>query len=57
MRIGTKEEHKPMSSIIDPCKVEATIWLIEEVHHLANLWLSDPLYEAFVDPVYPSLET
>ncbi|KAK9282660.1 hypothetical protein L1049_010880 [Liquidambar formosana] len=64
MRIGTEEEHKPMDNIIHPRKAEDTIWHIEEIHrfsishhHLANLWLSDPMYEAFVDPISPSLET
>ncbi|KAF8401731.1 hypothetical protein HHK36_012677 [Tetracentron sinense] len=61
-RIGTNDEHLPLDTIIHPCKAEATIWLMEEVHrltsshhHLAKLWLSDPMYHGFVDPIFPQL--
>ncbi|XP_057960303.1 protein RDM1 [Malania oleifera] len=62
-RIGTEDEHRPLDTIIHPCKAEANIWLIEEVHrltsshhYLAKLWLSDPMYHAFVDPIFPQLQ-
>ncbi|GLT54351.1 hypothetical protein SLA2020_275540 [Shorea laevis] len=53
MRIGSEDEHRPLDTIIHPCKAEATIWLTEEVHrstsshlHLAKLWLFDPMHHA-----------
>ncbi|OVA15527.1 Protein RDM1 [Macleaya cordata] len=61
-RIGTNNEHLPLDAIIHPRKAEATIWLMEEVHrltsshhHLAKLWLSDPMHHAFVDPIIPQI--
>ncbi|KAB2596131.1 hypothetical protein D8674_031581 [Pyrus ussuriensis x Pyrus communis] len=52
---------KPMGSIIHPRRAESTIWDVEKVHrrctshtNLANLWLSDPGYHAFVHEVVPS---
>ncbi|KAL9408141.1 hypothetical protein AB3S75_046649 [Citrus x aurantiifolia] len=58
LRFGTEDEHKPLDSIVHPCKAEATIWLIEEVHrltschhHLAKLWLSDPMHYVFIDSI------
>ncbi|KAJ8633170.1 hypothetical protein MRB53_026506 [Persea americana] len=58
LRIGADDEHLPLDTIIHPCKAEATIWLMEEVHrltsshhHLVELWASDPMHHAFVDPV------
>ncbi|CAK7325967.1 unnamed protein product [Dovyalis caffra] len=60
LRIGTKDESKPLDSIIDPNKAEATIWGMEEFHrqcssheHLAKLWFSDPLHHDFVDRSVP----
>lgn len=60
-RFGSEDEHTPLDTMIHPCKAEATIWLIEEVHrattshhHIAKLWLSDPMYHAFVDSAFPS---
>ncbi|XP_057485732.1 protein RDM1-like [Actinidia eriantha] len=62
MRIGCENEDTPLDTIIYPCKAEASIWLIEEVHrrttshhHLAKLWLSDPMPHAFIDPILPNL--
>jgi len=62
MRIGSEDEHRPLDTIIHPCKAEATIWLTEEVHrrtsshlHLAKLWLFDPMHHAFVDSIFPQL--
>ncbi|KAL6971587.1 Protein rdm1 [Sarracenia purpurea var. burkii] len=62
MRIGSEDEDIPLDTIIHPCKAEASIWLIEEVHrittshhHLAKLWLSDPMPYAFIDPIFPKL--
>ncbi|GAY58352.1 hypothetical protein CUMW_186380 [Citrus unshiu] len=58
LRFGTEDEHKPLDSIVHPCKAEATVWLIEEVHrltschhHLAKLWLSDPMHYVFIDSI------
>ncbi|PSR92747.1 hypothetical protein CEY00_Acc27346 [Actinidia chinensis var. chinensis] len=62
MRIGSEDEDTQLDTIIHPCKAEASIWLIEEVHrrttshhHLAKLWLSDPMPHAFIDPIFPNL--
>nr|XP_043637782.1 protein RDM1-like [Erigeron canadensis] len=53
---------EPLDSIIHPCKAETNIWLMEEVHRLtssyqflAKLWLADPMYNAFIDSVFPHL--
>ncbi|KAJ8746838.1 hypothetical protein K2173_003844 [Erythroxylum novogranatense] len=62
-RIGTPDECKPLDCIFHPSKAEATIWVMEEVHrqctshhHLANLWLSDPvLYSEFVHPIISTM--
>lgn len=63
LRIGSDDEYKPLDNIIHPCKAEATIWLIEEVHrqtsshvHIARLWKVDPLYHGFVDSIFPTLD-
>ncbi|KAL4642321.1 hypothetical protein ACB092_02G007800 [Castanea dentata] len=62
LRIGSEDERKPLDTLVHPCKAEATIWLIEEVHrhtsshfHLAKLWLSDPMHHTFVDSIFPKL--
>ena len=64
LRIGSEDECKPLDTLVHPCKAEATIWLIEEVHrhtsshlHLAKLWLSDPLHHTFIDSIFPKLWT
>lgn len=64
LRIGTKDEDRPLDTIIHPCKAEANIWLVEEVHrrttsphHMAKLWLADPMYHTFVDSIFPQLCT
>lgn len=64
MRINSENEWKPLDTIIHPSKAEANIWLIEEVHrqtsshhHLAKLWLSDPMHHAFVDSIFPQLSS
>lgn len=61
-RLGAEDEDISLDLIIHPCKAEATVWLIEEVHrktssphHLADLWAADPLYHAFVDAIFPKL--
>ncbi|MED6182302.1 rdm1-like [Stylosanthes scabra] len=63
LRIGSKDEYKPLDNLIHPSKAEATIWLMEEVHrqtsshfHIAKLWKVDPVYGSSVDSVVPSLE-
>ena len=62
-RFETGEEFQPLDTIIHSVKAEATIWFIEEVHRrtasyhqISKLWLRDPMYRAFVDPIFPSLE-
>ncbi|PON80009.1 Protein RDM [Parasponia andersonii] len=62
LRIDSEDEDKPLDTIIHPCKAEATIWLLEEVHrrtashyHVAKLWESDPMHHAFVDSIFPQL--
>ncbi|KHN34115.1 protein RDM1-like [Glycine soja] len=63
LRIGSEDEYKPLDNIVHPHKAEATIWLIEEIHrqtsshfHLASLWKVDPMYNGFVDSIFPTLE-
>ncbi|KAI4323329.1 hypothetical protein L6164_022944 [Bauhinia variegata] len=63
-RMGSEDEYKPLDDIIHPCKAETSIWLIEEVHrqtsspyHIAKLWQMDPMHHAFIDPVFPKLES
>lgn len=63
LRMDSEEEHKPLDNIIHPCKAEASIWLVEEVHrqtpshlHIAKLWKEDPMHHAFVDSIFPTLE-
>lgn len=62
LRIGSEDENRSLDSIIHPSKAEASIWLIEEVHrqttsphHMAKLWLSDPMHYAFVDSIFPQI--
>lgn len=61
-RLGAEDEDVPLDMIIHPCKAEASIWLVEEVHrrtssphHLAKLWTADPMYHGFVDAIFPKL--
>jgi hypothetical protein len=63
MRIGSEDEYRRLDDIIHPCKAEATIWLMEQVHrqasshfHLANLWKKDPTHNGFVDSIFPTLQ-
>lgn len=60
-RYDSEDEFKPLDTVIHPSKAEATIWLIEEVHrctsshhHLAKLWLSDPMHNTFLDSIFPN---
>ncbi|KAF5452792.1 hypothetical protein F2P56_027757 [Juglans regia] len=62
LRIGSEDENKPLDTIIHPCKAEAAIWLMEEVHrctsshlHLAKIWHFDPMHHTFVDNIFPQL--
>jgi len=62
-RIGSDDEHRRLDAIIHPVRAETLIWATEEVHrlttsgqHLASLWASDPMYHAYVDPVFPSIK-
>ncbi|GLT99606.1 hypothetical protein SLE2022_170350 [Rubroshorea leprosula] len=62
LRFGSEDKDTPLDIIVHPCKAEATIWLIEETHrhttsshHMAKLWLSDPMHDPFVDPIFPEL--
>ncbi|XP_068650555.1 protein RDM1 [Aristolochia californica] len=61
-RFGSDDEYQPLDAIIHPVKAENTVWLMEEVHrrttshhHLAQLWISDPMHHAYVDPILPQL--
>ncbi|CAK8539182.1 unnamed protein product [Lathyrus sativus] len=63
LRIGSEDEWKPLDDIVHPCKAEASIWLMEEIHrqtsshfYIANLWKKDPMYSGFVDSIFPKLE-
>lgn len=63
LRIGSEDEWKPLDDIVHPCKAEASVWLMEEVHrqtsshfYIANLWKEDPVYSGFVDSIFPKLE-
>ncbi|XP_072997112.1 protein RDM1 isoform X3 [Typha latifolia] len=64
LRVGSDDEHQSLDAIIHPVKAEALIWVTEEVHrltsskyHLAKLWASDPMYHAYIDPIFPSTLT
>ncbi|CAJ2650933.1 unnamed protein product [Trifolium pratense] len=63
LRIGSEDEYKRLDDIIHPRKAEATIWIMEEIHrqtsshfHIADLWKKDPLYNGFVDSIFPTLQ-
>ncbi|XP_019423458.1 PREDICTED: protein RDM1-like [Lupinus angustifolius] len=63
LRIGSSHEYTPLDDIVHPCKAEATIWLMEEIHRqtsshvqIAQHWKRDPMYNAFVDSNIPTLE-
>lgn len=62
LRIGSEDEDTPLDIVIHPCKAEANVWLVEELHrqttshhHLAKLWQSDPMHHAFIDSIFPQL--
>ncbi|XP_076960437.1 protein RDM1-like [Bidens hawaiensis] len=62
MRSDAAGGDEPLDTVIHPCKAETNIWLMEEVHRLttshqflANLWSADPMYNAFIDSVFPQL--
>jgi hypothetical protein len=62
-RIGSDDEHRPLDATIHPVRAETLIWATEEVHrlttsghHLARLWSTDPMYHAYIDPVFPSIK-
>lgn len=59
-RMGSDDEHNVLDNTVHPCKAEAGIWLIEEVHrqtsshlHIAKLWPVDQMHYAFVDSIFP----
>ncbi|XP_047983617.1 protein RDM1 [Salvia hispanica] len=61
-RLGVEDEDVSLDLIIHPCKAEATIWLMEEIHrqtssphHLARVWSADPMYHTFIDAIFPKL--
>lgn len=61
-RLGSDSEYQSLDFIIHPCKAEATVWLVEEIHRLtsshlliAQLWGSDPMYHSLIDPIVPKL--
>ncbi|CAL0314561.1 unnamed protein product [Lupinus luteus] len=63
LRIGSSHEYTPLDDIVHPCKAEATIWLMEEIHRqtsshvqIAEHWKRDPMYNAFVDSNIPTSE-
>ncbi|KMZ64644.1 Protein RDM1 [Zostera marina] len=59
MRIESENEFQPLDTIIHPSKAEALLWSTEHVHrispshhHLAKLWVSDPMfYHTFIDSI------
>ena len=62
LRIGAEDEDRPLDIVIHPSKAEVSIWLMEEIprltsshHFLAKLWTADPMYHAFIDPIFPRL--
>ncbi|XP_062229309.1 protein RDM1 isoform X2 [Phragmites australis] len=62
-RIGCDDEHRRLDAIINPARAESLIWATEDVHrlttsghHLARLWASDPMYHAYIDPVFPPIK-
>ncbi|KAM7462830.1 hypothetical protein LguiA_030951 [Lonicera macranthoides] len=64
LRAGGEDEYKRLDTMIHPYKAEACIWLMEEVHrltssreYLAQLWLADSTHHAFVDPIFPKLQS
>ncbi|CAN8270438.1 unnamed protein product [Cochlearia groenlandica] len=57
-RLGSDSEEQDLDSIIHPCKAEATVWLVEEIHrmtsshhHIALQWKTDPMYHSFIDQI------
>jgi len=64
LRAGGEDEYRPLDTIIHPYKAEANIWLMEEVHrlttsceYLSQLWLADSAHHAFIDPIFPKLQS
>jgi hypothetical protein len=62
-RIESDDEHRPLDATIHPVRAETLIWATEEVHrlttsghHLARLWSTEPMYHAYIDPVFPSIK-
>ncbi|KAI4302314.1 hypothetical protein MLD38_038075 [Melastoma candidum] len=48
-RLGSVDEYTPLDLVMHPCKAEAMIWLMEEIHrstsahlYIAQFWKSDP---------------
>ncbi|KAL9239116.1 hypothetical protein vseg_013466 [Gypsophila vaccaria] len=61
-RFETCDDHQSLDTVIHPLKAESTVWLIEDVHRrtasyhqLSKLWVRDPMYHAFIDPVFPKI--
>ncbi|XP_074268468.1 protein RDM1-like [Silene latifolia] len=61
-RFETGDDYQPLDTVVHPLKAESTIWLIEEVHRrtashhqLSKLWMQDPVYHAFIDPLFPKI--
>ncbi|KAJ0249013.1 Protein RDM1 [Hirschfeldia incana] len=61
-RLGSDFGYESLDFIVHPCKAEATVWLVEEIHRLASshrqiaqLWGSDPMYHSLIDPIVPKL--
>ncbi|EEF45256.1 protein RDM1 [Ricinus communis] len=62
LRFDNGDEQKSLDIVIHPCKAEASVWLVEEIHrctssphYVAKLWLLDPMHHAFVDSIFPPL--
>ncbi|OAY55721.1 hypothetical protein MANES_03G175300v8 [Manihot esculenta] len=62
LRAASEYEQKPLDMMIHPCKAEATIWLVEEIHrrttshhHIAELWLKDRMHHTYVDSIFPKI--
>lgn len=59
LRTGTGYEHIPLDRLIHPFVAEALIRQLENMHrlitppsYLLKLWLANPIYSQFIDPIW-----